>query len=101
MPIDVNGKSYETDEEGYLVNLAEWNEDIGKELAKSENVEMTENLVRDWLRGGAREIEASRESPGVQAPEQIERDLTRRLGALHAVADRIYDRWTAGLSLGS
>ena len=33
MAIDVNGKSYETDEEGYLVNLAEWNEDIGKVLA--------------------------------------------------------------------
>ncbi|MBL0291692.1 MAG: TusE/DsrC/DsvC family sulfur relay protein [Betaproteobacteria bacterium] len=26
--IEVNGKSYETDEEGYLVNLAEWNEDV-------------------------------------------------------------------------
>ncbi|MCK7502189.1 MAG: TusE/DsrC/DsvC family sulfur relay protein [Comamonadaceae bacterium] len=27
--IDVNGKTYETDEEGYLVNLGEWNEDVG------------------------------------------------------------------------
>ncbi|MBK9704660.1 MAG: hypothetical protein IPO75_15120 [Betaproteobacteria bacterium] len=24
----MNGKSYETDEEGYLVNLAEWNEAV-------------------------------------------------------------------------
>ena len=43
MPIEVNGTSYETDEEGYLVNLADWNEDIANEIAKSENVEMSEN----------------------------------------------------------
>ena len=41
MGIEVNGTTYETDEEGYLVNLAEWNEDIGKVLAQGENVEMT------------------------------------------------------------
>ena len=26
MGIDINGKTYETDEEGYLINLAEWDE---------------------------------------------------------------------------
>jgi tRNA 2-thiouridine synthesizing protein E len=40
--IEVNGKSYETDEEGYLVNLAEWNEDVGTYLAQTESVEMTD-----------------------------------------------------------
>mgnify|MGYP003391268102 CR=1 FL=1 len=50
---------------------------------------------------GAREIDASRQSPGVQRPEQIERDLARRLDALHAVADRIYARWLEGISRGS
>ena len=40
--IEVSGKSYETDEEGYLVNLAEWNEDVGTYLAQTENVEMTD-----------------------------------------------------------
>jgi tRNA 2-thiouridine synthesizing protein E len=43
MGIEVNGTTYETDEEGYLVNLADWNEDIAKEIAKGENVEMTPN----------------------------------------------------------
>ena len=28
MGIELNGKTYETDEEGYLVNLAEWDEDV-------------------------------------------------------------------------
>jgi len=54
MGIEVNGTNYETDEEGYLLNLAEWNEDIGKVLAQGENVEMTPshwevvNFLRDY-----------------------------------------------------
>ena len=54
MGIEVNGTTYETDEEGYLINLAEWNEDIGKVLAQGENVEMTPshwevvNFLRDY-----------------------------------------------------
>jgi len=43
MGIEVNGTTYETDEEGYLVNLADWNKDIAEAIAKAENVEMTEN----------------------------------------------------------
>ena len=41
--IEVNGKTYETDEEGYLVNLADWNEDIAKHIAVTENVEMSQS----------------------------------------------------------
>jgi GMP synthase-like glutamine amidotransferase len=74
---------------------------LGKHFGLQCHVEMTEELVRDWLRGGAREIDASRQSPGVQLPEQIERDLGRRLDALHAAADRIYARWLEGISRGS
>lgn len=43
MALEVNGKTYETDEEGYLLNLSEWDEDIAKVLAEEEKVEMTEN----------------------------------------------------------
>ena len=54
MGIEVTGTTYETDEEGYLANLSEWNEDIGAALAKGENVEMTPshwevvNFLRDY-----------------------------------------------------
>ena len=41
MGIEVNGTTIETDEEGYLVNLSDWTEDIASEIAKGENVEMT------------------------------------------------------------
>ena len=54
MGIEVNGTTFETDEEGYLVNLAEWNEDVGTYLAQTESVEMTDqhweviNFLRDY-----------------------------------------------------
>jgi len=31
----------------------------------------------------------------------MERDMEARLGRLHEVADRIYDRWSENLSRGS
>ena len=43
MSIEVNGKTYETDEEGYLVNLSDWSEEVADAIAKQENVEMTPN----------------------------------------------------------
>ena len=43
MGIEVNGTTYETDEEGYLVNLSEWNEDLAGEIAKAEKIDMTQN----------------------------------------------------------
>jgi TusE/DsrC/DsvC family sulfur relay protein len=41
--IDAGGKTFEVDEEGYLVNLADWNEDLAGEIAKAEKIEMTPN----------------------------------------------------------
>jgi tRNA 2-thiouridine synthesizing protein E len=40
---DLNGQVYETDEEGYLTNLADWNEDVAKFLAQQENIDLTQN----------------------------------------------------------
>jgi tRNA 2-thiouridine synthesizing protein E len=48
----VNGRELEVDEEGYLIDLSQWDKEVGEELAKSENVEMTEAHweVIDFLR---------------------------------------------------
>ncbi|NWG73822.1 MAG: TusE/DsrC/DsvC family sulfur relay protein [Rubrivivax sp.] len=43
MSIEVNGQTIETDEEGYLVNLSDWSEDVANAIAQQENVEMTPN----------------------------------------------------------
>ena len=54
MPIEVGGKSIETDEEGYLVDLSDWNEEIAQKLAESEGLEMTSdrweivNFLREY-----------------------------------------------------
>lgn len=54
MAIEVNGKSYDVDEEGYLINLGDWNEDVGNFLAQQEGVTMTDqhweviNFLRDY-----------------------------------------------------
>jgi GMP synthase-like glutamine amidotransferase len=74
---------------------------IGRHFAMQCHVEMTAELIRAWARGGADEIKAAAASPAVQTPEAMERDMEARLQRLHEVADRIYDRWSEGLSRGS
>ena len=41
--LDVNGKAVEVDEEGYLVNLGDWTEDVANFIAKQEGLDMSEN----------------------------------------------------------
>jgi tRNA 2-thiouridine synthesizing protein E len=54
MAFELNGKTYETDEEGYLVNLSDWSEDVAKYLAQQEGINMTDahweviNFLRDY-----------------------------------------------------
>ena len=37
--IEVNGKSVELDEDGFIVNLEEWNDDVARYLAKEEGID--------------------------------------------------------------
>ena len=36
MAIEIDGKSYDTDEEGYLTNLSDWNDQLANEMAKAD-----------------------------------------------------------------
>ena len=69
----------------------------GIHLGMQTHVEMTEEIIRTWVRGGREEIEAHASSPGVQKPADIEHDLAARLKALNEVASRLYDRWSVNL----
>ena len=71
---------------------------LGKHLGLQCHVEMTEEMVQVWCRDGRTEIEEGAASPGVQQPEEIERDLVSRVERLHQVAGRVYDRWLEGVS---
>ncbi len=41
MAYEVNGKSVDADEEGYITNLDEWTEDLAGQIAEGEGVNMT------------------------------------------------------------
>lgn len=54
MAYTVNGTTVEHDEEGYLTDINTWSEDIALEIAKAQNLEMTEerwevvNFLRNY-----------------------------------------------------
>jgi tRNA 2-thiouridine synthesizing protein E len=54
MSIEVAGTTYETDEDGYLLDLDQWNQDVAAYLAVEEEVEMTDahwevvNFLREY-----------------------------------------------------
>ena len=54
MGLEVEGKTYETDEEGYLVNLDDWTPEVAEAMSKSEGAKLSEshweviNYVREY-----------------------------------------------------
>jgi len=54
MPIEANGKTYETDEEGYLADLNTWDKDVAVAMAQADDCELTEshweviNFLREY-----------------------------------------------------
>jgi GMP synthase-like glutamine amidotransferase len=69
---------------------------LGPHLGMQCHIEMTPEMIESWCESGAREIARSK-SPAVQTVEAIKAAAAQRLAGLHAVADGVYDRWTAGL----
>jgi len=43
MSISIKGVEYQTDEDGYLVNVDQWNKDVAEYLAEEEGVKMSDN----------------------------------------------------------
>lgn len=59
MPYEVNGKTIDSDANGYLVNLEDWNEDVAAAIAAAEGVSLSDkswdviNFLRDeYLNNG-------------------------------------------------
>jgi len=40
MAYELNGVTYESDEEGYLVDISKWNQELAELIAKAENIDM-------------------------------------------------------------
>ena len=90
--IEVNGKSYETDEEGYLVNLGEWNEDVANFIAKTENVDMSQNHweVVNFLRKYYDEYQIA---PAVRV---LTKAIGKQLGAEKGSSQYLYELFPYG-----
>jgi dissimilatory sulfite reductase related protein len=54
MSIEVNGKTYETDEEGYLADLNQWEPEVATVMAKADDTELSDahweviNFLREY-----------------------------------------------------
>jgi GMP synthase-like glutamine amidotransferase len=70
----------------------------GPHIGMQCHVEMTPDLVRAWCQDWEKEVETlARRVPSVQTPAQMTAGLEEKTRGLNAIADRIYDRWSAGL----
>jgi len=73
----------------------------GPHLALQCHVEMTPELIAEWCAAWGREVESmAQRVPSVQTPGQMKEGVEARTRALNAIADRVYDCWTAGLNRG-
>lgn len=43
MTIEIDGRVLETDEEGYLQNLSDWDKEVATRMAREDGIELTEN----------------------------------------------------------
>ena len=52
MSYQINGHTVEHDEEGYITTLSDWSKELADEIAKTENIDMTDEhwAVVDFLR---------------------------------------------------
>jgi hypothetical protein len=59
---------------------------------------MTPELIRTWCQDWEKEVESlARRTASVQTPAQMTEALEEKTQTLNAIADRLYDRWKAGL----
>lgn len=70
---------------------------LGPHLGLQCHVEMTEDMIRNWSSGGAKEIERAGDIPSVQKPPQQLAQMEQKLDDLHAIADKLYTKWISNL----
>ena len=92
MPIEMNGKTIETDEEGYLVNLSDWTEEIALKLAEGEGLPMDENRweVVNFLREYYNEYQIA---PAVRV---LTKAIGKKLGADKGNSKYLYELFPYG-----
>ena len=90
--LEVQGKSVETDEEGYLVNLSDWDENVAGEIAKAENIDMSDSHweVVNFLREYYDEFQIA---PAVRV---LTKAIGKKLGADKGNSQYLYELFPYG-----
>lgn len=92
MTIEANGKVYETDEEGYLANLNEWNPDLATAMALADGAQLDENHweVINFLRDYYEEYQIA---PAVRV---LTKAIGKKLGADKGNSKYLYELFPYG-----
>jgi tRNA 2-thiouridine synthesizing protein E len=92
MTIEVSGKVLETDEEGYLANLSDWEPDVAEIMAKLDDCELTENHweVINFLREYYSEYQIA---PAVRV---LTKAIGKKLGADKGNSKYLYELFPYG-----
>ncbi len=92
MSFEISGKTYETDEEGYLLNLAEWTKEAAEHMAEEEKVPLTDNHweVIDFLREYYNEYQIA---PAVRV---LTKAIGKKFGAEKGNSKYLYDLFPYG-----
>ena len=92
MAYTVGGKTIEADEEGYLVTISEWNEELAVLIAKDENVDLSPEHweVVNFLREYYSEYQIA---PAVRV---LTKAITKKLGAEKGSNKYLYELFPYG-----
>jgi len=92
MSFEINGKTYDTDEEGYLLNLADWTNEAAEHLAQEEKVPLTDNHweVINFLREYYNEYQIA---PAVRV---LTKAIGKKFGEEKGISKYLYDLFPYG-----
>lgn len=92
MAIEVNGSVYETDNEGFLLDPADWDVSVARVLAHGERLDMSDDhwAVVHFVRGWYEERQA------VPEARHALKDLRRKLGKEKATRKFLYSLFPYG-----
>ena len=92
MAIELDGKTYETDEEGYLINLSDWSEGLATAMATADGAELDENHleVLNFLREYYEEYQIA---PAVRV---LTKAIGKRMGKEKATSKYLYELFPYG-----
>ena len=92
MAYELNGVTFEADEEGYLVDLSAWNKDLAELIAQDENIEMNDDAweVVNFLRNYYEEYQIA---PAVRV---LTKAVKKKLGADKGNSKYLYELFPYG-----